>query len=299
MSSLVLDLQQEVLKSDCDILNALRKAHLIAVKLKLTEFDTWIQFELKGYSHKKREGIPEYRNVKGALMAFNPYNGWIPAQCPDDELEKMICEQKLWQPIGELQELYCQSSNNRFILQFPAGQMEAISSLFNTPVPMQFSLHISAHLLKAIIEQVKNCVLEWTITLEEKGILGENMTFNKKESASAKDIPQQIHNYYGNVIQGNVSSSQIVSGDANTVTFNATAVSDAVREIRESLSKEDISSDDMESATEILDDISAKLDQNKKPGIIKSALVGLKDFVLAAGANVTAALITAKLQGLF
>ena len=232
-------------------------------------------------------------------MAFNPYNGWIPAQCPDDELEKMICEQKLWQPIGELQELYCQSSNNRFILQFPAGQMEAISSLFNTPVPMQFSLHISAHLLKAIIEQVKNCVLEWTITLEEKGILGENMTFNKKESASAKDIPQQIHNYYGNVIQGNVSSSQIVSGDANTVTFNATAVSDAVREIRESLSKEDISSDDMESATEILDDISAKLDQNKKPGIIKSALVGLKDFVLAAGANVTAALITAKLQGLF
>ena len=33
--------------------------------------------------------------------------------------------------------------------------------------------------------------------------------------------------------------------------------------------------------------------------MIKLALVGLKDFVLAAGANVTAALITAKMQGLF
>ena len=37
----------------------------------------------------------------------------------------------------------------------------------------------------------------------------------------------------------------------------------------------------------------------KKPGIIKSAFVGLKDFIVATGANVTAALITAKIQGLF
>lgn len=36
MSSIVLELQQELLKSDCDVLNALRKAHVIAVKLKLT-----------------------------------------------------------------------------------------------------------------------------------------------------------------------------------------------------------------------------------------------------------------------
>lgn len=299
MSSLVLDLQQEVLKPDCDILNALRKAHLIAVKLKLTEFDAWIQLELRGYSHKKREEIPDYRNVKGVLKAFNPYNGWIPAQCTDDELEKMICEQKMWQPIGELQELYHQSSGGAFVLQFSAGQMEAISSMFNTPVPMQFALHISVHLLKAIIEQVKNCVLEWTITLEEKGIIGENMIFNEKESIAATEIPQQINNYYGNVIQGNISGSQIISGDNNTVTYDVGAVLDAVREIRESLLKENISTDGMESAIEILDDISAKLEQNKKPGIIKSALMGLKDFVFAAGADVTAALIAKKMQGLF
>lgn len=46
MDSLLRDLQQEVLKPDCDILNALRKAHLIAAKLKLTEFDSWIMSEL-------------------------------------------------------------------------------------------------------------------------------------------------------------------------------------------------------------------------------------------------------------
>ena len=49
MGSLVLELQQEVLKPDCDILIALRKAHVIAIKLRLREFDAWIQSELNGY----------------------------------------------------------------------------------------------------------------------------------------------------------------------------------------------------------------------------------------------------------
>lgn len=299
MSSLVLDLQQEVLNSDCDILAALRKAHLIAAKLKLTEFDAWIQTELNGYSHKKREDIPDYRSVKGTLKAFNPYNGWIPAQCTDDEMERLICEQKMWQPIGELQDLYQQATGGSFVYQFSAGQMEAIASMFDTPVPMQFALHISSHLLKSIIEQVKNCLLEWTLKLEEKGILGENMTFSKSESASAKEIPQQVNHYYGTVVNGPVNNSQLVSGNNNTVTYNAAAVSQAMDDIKESLEKENISADDIESALEILAEISEKLDQNKKPGVIKSALLGLKDFVLAAGANVTAALITAKIQGLF
>lgn len=299
MSSLVLDLQHEVLGQQCDILSALRKAHLIASKLKLSEFDAWIQAELNGYSNYNKDEIPDYRKVKGMLKAFNPYNGWIPAQCPDDELEKMICEQKMWQPIGELQELYKQSAGGMFLYQFPAGQMEAIASMFDIPIPMQFALHISTHLLKSIIEQVKNCLLEWTIRLESEGIIGEKMRFTMEETTMAKTIPQQINYYYGPVVQGNVRESQIVSGDKNTVTYNSADLSAAIQEIRESLEKEKISGEDKENALEILDDISGKLEQNKKPGIIRSALVGLKDFVLAAGANVTAALITAKIQGLF
>ena len=125
------------------------------------------------------------------------------------------------------------------------------------------------------------------------------MTFNENETASAKEIPQQTNYYYGTVIQGNVSDSQITWGNNNTITYNSDIVSEALKEIQESLKKEHLTKDDMESALELLGDISTKLEQNKKPSIIKSALVGLKDFVLAAGANITAALITAKIQGLF
>ena len=49
MSSIVIDLQDEILSSDCDIVQILRRAHVIAVKLGLKEFDQWISYELNGY----------------------------------------------------------------------------------------------------------------------------------------------------------------------------------------------------------------------------------------------------------
>ena len=55
----------------------------------------------------------------------------------------------------------------------------------------------------------------------------------------------------------------------------------------------------MESAIELLEEISTKLEQNKKPKLIKAAFIGSKDFLVNVGANVTATLISAKIQGLF
>ncbi len=285
------------MQPDGDILSALRKAHLIAAKLKLTEFDIWIQRELNGYEQCTRTEIPEYRKLKGALKFYNPYYGWCPALLRDDELEKMVCEQKMPMSLAELQDLYRQI-DDVFVYQFPAGLCESLSESFQTPDLMQFALHISKHHIASIVEKVRNTLLEWTIKLEAEGILGDNMTFKQEEKDTAKVIPQQI-NYYGPVINGNVSSSQVLSGDGNTITYNAADVKNAVSEITEALNNENLSDEDKETAIELLGEISQKLDQGKKPGIIKSALVGLKDFVLAAGANVTAALITAKIQGLF
>lgn len=296
MSSLVLDLQQEILKPDCDILNALRKAHIIAIKLKLTEFDNWVQSELNGYE-TNQDLIPDYRKISGQLKAWNPYHGWIPVITQDSRLEEALCHRKMEDSIGDIIELYSKSKGN-IILTFSADVAAKLDSWSNAPFNTNYSLHVSNHQLKSIVDKVINCLMEWTLKLEENGIVGENMRFDETESASAKDIPQQI-NYYGPVINGNISSSQIVSGNNSTVTYSAQAISDALNEIRDSLEKEQIAGEDMENALELLSDISDKVERNKKHSIIKSALVGLKDFVLATGANVTVALITAKIQGLF
>ena len=101
MGSLILDLQQEVLKPDCDILNALRKAHLIATKLNLREFDSWVQNELNGYNCIHDE-IPEYRDVRGVVKLHNPFHGWIPAPFEDEKEEKRLSHRKVFQSISEI-----------------------------------------------------------------------------------------------------------------------------------------------------------------------------------------------------
>lgn len=296
MSSIVLELQQELLQKDCDVLSALRKAHLIASKLELDEFDIWIQNELSGYK-KSDESIPKYRMMRGELKARNPRLGWIPAiiSGPSGAALNIV---PIYDSLPSLIDVGQKAKDGYFMFSYPPKLSMKICQQAGAPTYMEIALFISICCITEAIEQVKNQLIEWTLTLEKKGIIGEGMTFNDEEKETAREVPQQI-NYYGTVINGNVSDSQIVSGNNNSVTYNATAVSDAVTEIRDSLKKEDITSEDMDSALELLDEISNKLEQNKKPGIIKSAFIGLKDFVIAAGADITAALITAKMQGLF
>ncbi len=71
-----------------------------------------------------------------------------------------------------------------------------------------------------------------------------------------------------------------------------------IDEIKESIKNEIINENDKREALEILEDISDSVKKDKKKSIIKSALNGLKDFLLNVGANVTAAIITAKMNGL-
>lgn len=296
MGSIILELQHELLRQDCDIVNALRKAHLIAVKLGLDEFDLWIQKELSGYK-KSDEFIPDYRMMKGVLKANNPRLGWIPAVVtgPTGQALNVV---PVYESLATLIDVGQKSKDGHFMFSYPPTLSMKLCQQAGTPTYMDIALFISVCCITEAVEQVKNRLLEWTLTLEKKGILGESMTFNAEEKETARELPQQI-NYYGPVINGNVSGSQIISGDNNTATYIAAAASIAIKEIRESLEREQISVEDMESAIELLDEISEKIEQNKKPGIIKAALIGLKDFVLSVGADLTAALIATKIQGMF
>ena len=100
-------------------------------------------------------------------------------------------------------------------------------------------------------------------------------------------------------MNGNVSSSQIVSGNNNTVNYNEALALNAIQEIEKSLKKELVSGEDLECAMELLEDVSQKIKQKKKTNLVKAAFSGLKDFAVSVGANVTATLILAKMQGLF
>lgn len=298
MGSIVLELQNEIVSSNCDVVNILRKAHLVASKLKLADFDQWIQHELNGYPDEG--SCPEYRKVRGSLKALNPYHGWIPTSIQNNEYEKRICERKLVNSISEIISL-CQSSGNVLILDFSGEQLALFDKMADSLLPMRYALHVPTTAVKDIEEKVKNTILEWTLKLESEGIVGENMVFSKTEKESAVNMPQTVNNYYGNtsVINSPSDNVQIVSGSENTVTFSYDKVTDVVDAVEKSISESDLSKEDIETAAELLADIKLKIEEKKKPHILKSALVVLKDFLISTGASAIAGVIQAKIQGLF
>ena len=64
MSSIIIDLEEEALRSNVDIIALLRKSKVISHKLQLQEFEEWTNNELNGYGGKK---IPDYRYLHGEL----------------------------------------------------------------------------------------------------------------------------------------------------------------------------------------------------------------------------------------
>lgn len=298
MNSVVLELQKEVTRADCDVVSVLRRAHLIASKLDLREFDQWIVKELNGYGFQNE--APDYRSVSGQLKAYNPYNGWIPVMLNEPDLEVKICCPKMINSISEIVSL-CKADGSRLIMPLPSEVQKTLNDMSNNPFPMQMALHVSKTAAEDIIEQVKNTLIEWTLELESKGILGEGMSFNEQEKESAKSIPQQINNYYSsNVINGTTEKIQANAGQTINAVFDYEESKRVVEEAEDKIQNSDeLSPENKEEVLELLRDIKDKIDAKKNRTIIKAAFVGLKDYLINVGAGLTVAYIQGKMQGLF
>lgn len=73
--NLLEDLQQELLKSDCDLTATLRKARVISHKLGLSEFEKWVNKELAGY--ESNDTIPLYRKKYTWQSKIQKSDPWI------------------------------------------------------------------------------------------------------------------------------------------------------------------------------------------------------------------------------
>ena len=109
---------------------------------------------------------------------------------PDSKIQEAVCVRKLGNSVSDILELYNRSKN--FVEMSYSGEgVEILNSICTAPFPTTYTLHISKHYLKSIIDKIGNCLLEWTIRLESEGILGENMRFSQEEQNMAKKCPSR------------------------------------------------------------------------------------------------------------
>lgn len=91
----------EAMSSTSNISGLLRKSLVVARKLKIKDFEDWVNQELNGYS----EEVPEYREISGNIQYLDVYNGWYPAFIRDEKTADLFRKSKLYHPITEIEDL--------------------------------------------------------------------------------------------------------------------------------------------------------------------------------------------------
>lgn len=140
MSSLVLELQSEVLDPSISVLNLLRKTFLVASKLNVPELKQWVNLELKGYT--KYEQLPKYRFINGELKAHNPYyRKLIPVYMSDPRLSDEVCKKPVCETISQLEDLVNKSpvGDSLLAVKIPKKMEIHLMNSMDIPFPLLFN----------------------------------------------------------------------------------------------------------------------------------------------------------------
>ena len=209
MTSLVLELQRAAMDHAQEVAVIVRKAMVVATKLRLNDFRDWCTDEMNGYSKKS---VPPYRIVRGQLKAFNPYNGWIPVMMDNVALQNTLSQRAIGQAINELEHLLKEKGDGTLQVPLPHDiLMKVFGNSEELHLGMVPTLLVGRNQLAGIVQAVRNKVLEWSLDLEQSGILGEGMTFSDDEVKRASGAVYNIGTFSG--VIGDVTSSTLQFGN--------------------------------------------------------------------------------------
>ena len=211
MSSIIQELQIEATNTNNSVSDLLRKAKIVAVKLDLKDFSTWIEEELNGYGVSSRKDFPKYRIVKGEPKAWNPYHGWQPIVFGDAKAGDIMSERSVTQAIGELDDL-AKTDSGTFEIHYDTETKNKLMKAIGFQTDIKFMIGRGA--VTGILDAVRNSILDWALKLEKAGVVGEGISFSKEDKQKAKtaDVTYSIghiENFAGAL--GNVSDNAVVT----------------------------------------------------------------------------------------
>lgn len=295
MSSIVQELQAQAVDQSCPVTDLLRKAKIVASKLDLAEFLTWIENELGGYRGDLK--ISPYRILSGEPRAFSPSRGWIPVFFDKDyKAQELISSVPCNQAIGELEEIYRRNPKS---LQFPyPPQAQSIlGEAFGFTT--KYTLVIQMSSIAGILDSVRNIILDWSLKLEKAGILGEGLSFSEKEKERAHESNVSINIGKIEKLVGTVGS---IAGRAtvSVTEIDGKTTEDIrgfLRQVRKHLDDIQLTGENKSQASQAIDELDNELEKRKpEPGRVRKLLNSLKTIAEGVSGNLIAQGIIANID---
>lgn len=285
MSGLIQEIQRDAMNETIKVSSILRKVRSAASKLGLKDIGQWVEYELNGYPSLKE--LPDYRQITGSPQAFNPFRGWIPIQMSTDKDQNMVSYCALTEPLAALETLLENRSKGFFQVPMPSGIIRLLNSQLNVDFGTM-SNHISAGQVTAIVERVRNMVLDWALELERSGVTGSGLSFSPEERSAAQASGTTINigtigAFAGNIGQGNIS------GPINLDQSQRTKFFEVIEKIRNAIPDLERDGADKERLEKSLDAIHEEIQKSgPKKNRVSSLLDDAKSALIGAAGSLTA-----------
>jgi len=290
----VLELQRECLAPGVSVADLLRKALVVARKLGVKDLQSWIENELNGYDATIK--VPSYRITSGELKAWDAYHGaWIPYIVRDPKSAELISKCEMRQSASELEDFARETIGGRagIVAPFSPYQLQILDPDDGyTP-----SRHLGRSAIVGIIDAIRNTILQWTLKLEEDGIVGGGMTFTPTEKATAAQAHYTI-NY--NAPVGTSQIQQSSPGASQTVSMvDLTALREVLTELKGQITELKLCSQDADQLRAEVQGIESQL-ASPKPNqiVIRELLASITNIVEGCAGSMLASGILQKLIGM-
>ena len=169
---------RDIFIPESDIVNLLRRAHVLAFTYGHKELAQWTQHELNGYS--ETEQVPDYRVLEGSLKAFNPSIGWIDILVSDDNRRKELCTLTVRDSIPFL--LSYINDNPLIFNSLSGNEQVVLNRESGMPYTMEYAVHFTKAAINDIFEKVRTRLSEQLVMINTQKISGRGMEQADKNS---------------------------------------------------------------------------------------------------------------------
>lgn len=260
---IVLQLQHLAQKNSSDIEELLRRAKLVASKLKLNDLMLWCNNELMGY--KSSGDLPDYRQVFGQLKVKNPWHGLQPFHITDTEIDNLVRQVPLAESIVHYVHLVSSNANSLQVM-LPTDAISILGKMIERSCGMLLEpvLEINVAQIANVLTNVRNLIFNWALDLEANGILGEGMQFTSEEKEKAmtgSGTTYHIGNMQG--VAGDMKDNSRAyqnSTDNSINNYNVADIKDVLTQVKNDLLDADLDDADLQVSTKVIEKVTQELE---------------------------------------
>lgn len=186
MVSIIEQIQRDALDRSVRVSDLLRRVKLAATKLGLGTVEDWVERELNGYNELP---FPDYRVIYGRPKFQRPTTGaW---ELIGGHIESLSVRH-VGQSVASLEELASAPDEATIHFPFSDSTLEKLNESNDTHGWLAV-LEVDRSQIIAILDRVRNLVLDWALKMEAAGVLGTEFSFDAIDKEKAQGATTTIN----------------------------------------------------------------------------------------------------------